>query len=324
MRNQLSNEAVELGDAVFDTLESAGGVDLARRAEADPQERAALIGPLLDGLGLWEIEPLADQVQLEAAAAACRAAGRHVLPYPIAERFAAPKGSEGLLLVPSAGRPVAAHADLPLSWSAVELTGQQHAVQSTGSSLGTKLGSFVGEVRLGDADGTLERETALLVTLQMWWLLGALERAGADTLTYVKEREQFGRTLSKFQTVQFTLTDISVATQGLAELAKYTLWSLAQEDRERAWLVDAVGLRVAGLETAETVMRRAHQLHGAMGFADETNVSWYSRLSQPVRRLPMGLSQTEAALVALMGKDRFTHLFAPLPAPAPREDALTH
>ncbi|MGM7775819.1 acyl-CoA dehydrogenase family protein [Arthrobacter sp. KNU-44] len=322
MRNQLSDEAIALGEAVLDTLESAGGVDLARRAEADPHGRVALIGSLLDGLGLWEIEPLADQVQLEVAAAACKAAGRHVLPYPIAERFSAPEGSEGLLLVPSAGRPVAVHADFPLSWSAVELTGRQRPVVSTGRSLGTKLGSFVGEVRLGEPGRTLERETALLVTLQMWWLLGVLERAGTDTLTYVKEREQFGRTLSKFQSIQFTLTDISVATQGLAELAKYTLWSLAQEDRERTWLVDAVGLRVAGLETADTVLRRAHQLHGAMGFADETNVSWYSRLSQPVRRLPMGLSQTEAALVKLMGKDRFTNLFTPLPSPAPREGAL--
>jgi len=283
-----------------------------------------LIGPLLDELGLWEIEPLADQVQLEAAAAACRAAGRQVLPYPIAERLSAPEGSEGLLLVPSTGRLVASHADLPMAWNAVELTGLQRPVLSTGESLGTKLGSFAAEVRLGEACGTLERETALLVTLQMWWLLGVLERAAADTLTYVKEREQFGRTLSKFQTVQFTLTDINVATQSLAELAKYTLWSLAQEDHEQVWLVDAVGLRAAGLEAADTVMRRAHQLHGAMGFADETNVSWYSRLTQPVRRLPMGLSQTEAALVELMGKDRFTNLFTPLPAPAPREDSLAH
>ncbi|NKX55895.1 acyl-CoA dehydrogenase family protein [Arthrobacter mobilis] len=324
MKNQLSDEAVALGEAVDDTLAAAGGVDLTRRAEADPAARAALIGPLLEELGLWEIEPLADQVQLEAAAAACRAAGRHVLAYPIAERFAAPEGSEGLLLVPSTGRRVAPHADLGLSWSAVELTGLQRPVLSTGGSLHTKLGSFAGEVQVGEACGTLERETALLITLQMWWLLGVLERAGADTLTYVKEREQFGRTLAKFQSVQFTLTDLTVAAQSLAELAKYTLWSLAQDDHEPVWLTDALSLRLSGLEAADAVMRRAHQLHGAMGFADETNVSWYSRISQPVRRLPAGLSQTEAAVVESMGTDRFTNLFTPLPSAVRPEGALAH
>ncbi len=40
------------------------------------------------------------------------------------------------------------------------------------------------------------------------------------------------------------------------------------------------------------VFRVCHQLHGAVGFCDETTLSWLSRYSQPLRRLPLGLSAT--------------------------------
>ena len=38
------------------------------------------------------------------------------------------------------------------------------------------------------------------------------------------------------------------------------------------------------------MFRVAHQLHGAIGFCDETTLSWVSRYSQPLRRLPFGLA----------------------------------
>ncbi len=314
MNSEFSEEAQSLGDAVAETLGDAGGVDLAREAEKDPASRAKLIEPLLDPLGLWEIEPLEDQLQLEAAAAATHAAGGHLLTYPIAERLAGPEGSEGLLFVPRSGRSVAVHADLPLDWTGVDIFGDRAIVSSAGTSVGTKLGSFVGEVSVSGWNGSLVRHAALLHTLQAWWLLGVLERTAADTTTYVREREQFGRPLAKFQAVQFTLTELAVANQGLMALAKYTTWSLAQEDRESFWLADALGLRVQALDAAQTVMRGGHQLHGAMGFADETNISWYSRVSQGVRRLPAGQSQTEAALVQVVGTRGITNLYTPLPA----------
>ena len=46
------------------------------------------------------------------------------------------------------------------------------------------------------------------------------------------------------------------------------------------------------LEAADVVFRIAHQLHGAIGFCDEATLSWLSRYSVPLRRLPTGLSGT--------------------------------
>ena len=88
--------------------------------------------------------------------------------------------------------------------------------------------------------------------------------------------------------MQFQLTDAEVERSGVEMLAKYALWSI-QSGRPDA-IDDALALRMAAIEAAETVFRVAHQLHGAIGFCDETTLSWLSRYSQPLRRLPFGLS----------------------------------
>ena len=55
---------------------------------------------------------------------------------------------------------------------------------------------------------------------------------------------------------------------------------------------DALALRFAGIEAAQTVFRITHQLHGAIGFCDETTLSWISRYSEPLRAHPFGLAGT--------------------------------
>ena len=61
----------------------------------------------------------------------------------------------------------------------------------------------------------------------------------------------------------------------------------ALESARSEALEDALALRLAAIEAAEVVFRVCHQLHGAMGFCDETTLSWVSRYSQPLRRLPL-------------------------------------
>jgi hypothetical protein len=66
---------------------------------------------------------------------------------------------------------------------------------------------------------------------------------------------------------------------------------------------------MAALEAAEVVFRVTHQLHGAVGFCDETTLSWLSRYSQPLRRLPFGLSATRDVLTRRIGRTGLTGLF---------------
>jgi alkylation response protein AidB-like acyl-CoA dehydrogenase len=146
------------------------------------------------------------------------------------------------------------------------------------------------------------------LVLPCWTLLGMLDRAMALTRAYVLDREQFGQKLAGFQGVQFQLTDAEVERAGVEELAKYALWSI-EADRPEA-LDDALALRLAAVEAADIVFRVCHQLHGAIGFCDETTLSWLSRASQPLRRLPLGLAATRDELTRHLGRHGLTGLFS--------------
>ncbi len=160
-----------------------------------------------------------------------------------------------------------------------------------------------------DVDGA--KDVALALVLPCWTLLGMLDRALELTIAHVRLRQQFGQPLSAFQSVQFQLTDGEVERAGLEMLAKYTLWSVG-EGRPEA-LDDALALRMAALEAAEVVFRVTHQLHGAVGFCDETTLSWLSRYSQPLRRLPLGLSATRDLLTSRIDRHGLVGLYSPEP-----------
>jgi len=157
-----------------------------------------------------------------------------------------------------------------------------------------------------DQDGA--KDAALGLVLPCWTLLGMLDRAVDLTRSHVLVREQFGQALAAFQGVQFQLTDAEVERSGVEALATYALWSV-QADRDDA-LDDALALRLAAVEAAETVFRVAHQLHGAIGFCDEAALSWLSRSSQPLRRLPLGPSATLDLLTRRLGRRPLAGLFS--------------
>lgn len=301
----LSDDALEYGRQALQAFESAGGDRLVEQAEAAPQTRASLVGPVLDGLGAWELDPRSDSDGLEAAAALCRSAGYWALPYPIAERLAAPTDldADGLVVVGGA-RPSAAVAGVDLRWAAVDLDGHR----STVTGLGATEAGFVAELDLEPVDDAGARDVALALVLPCWTLLGMLDRALALTVAHVCLRKQFGQTLSSFQGVQFQLTDAEVERSGTDILAKHALWAVAT-DQPHA-LDDALALRMAAIEAADVVFRVCHQLHGAVGFCDETQLSWLSRYSQPLRRLPFGLSATRDHLTRTAGRRGLTGLYA--------------
>ncbi|MET0736269.1 MAG: acyl-CoA dehydrogenase family protein [Microbacterium sp.] len=300
----LSEEALEVGVVLREGIAAAGGVDLLRRAVADPAQRA-VAGDLLDSVGLWDLDPLSDPLELEVAAAACQAAGYFALPYPIVERIGR-RDAEATMLVARTGTRVAAHADLPLEWSALDLNGDGYRFVGVDDALSPVMAPFGRVIRVEAGGRADPAGAALLSTLQSWWLLGLLEHALADTAQYTREREQFGRALIKFQGVSFQLAEMTVEAQALLELAKYTLWTVA--DHADSALVDAVALRSAAQRAAAVVLRGAHQLHGAMGFTSEVDISWLSRASQLARRTPEGMHATSGLLTSMIVRDGWPDL----------------
>nr|WP_221218433.1 MULTISPECIES: acyl-CoA dehydrogenase family protein [unclassified Mycolicibacterium] len=301
----ISEDAIEFGREALRAFDAAGGDTLVQQAEAKPDSRESLVGPVLSGLGAWELDPRTDTDGLEAAAALCRSAGYWALPYPVAERLSAPTDLDvGGLVVVAGPRPSAAIAGVQSRWAAVTLDGKRSTVTGQGAA-GP---AFVTELELADLDENGAGDIALPLVLSAWTLLGMLDRAIELTIAHVSLRKQFGQTLSGFQGVQFQLTDAEVERSGVDILAKYALWSIATGRPEA--LDDALALRLAAIEAAEVVFRVCHQLHGAVGFCDETTLSWLSRYSQPLRRLPLGLSATRELLAHRVGGHGLTGLFA--------------
>ncbi|MCV7150781.1 acyl-CoA dehydrogenase family protein [Mycolicibacterium pyrenivorans] len=301
----LSEDALEYGRQARHAFEAAGGDRLVDQAQAAPDVRESLVAPVLSGLGAWELDPRADTDGLEAAAALCRSAGYWALPYPLAERLSKPVDLEvdGLIVI-GATRPAGTVAGLRSHWAAVTVDGQRSRV----TAVGPAGAGFVAELELAPIDDAGSRDVALGLVLPCWTLLGMLDRALELTVAHVTLRKQFGQPLSSFQGVQFQLTDAEVERSGLDILAKHALWSIATG--QRGALDDALALRMSTIEAADVVFRVCHQLHGAVGFCDETTLSWLSRYSQPLRRLPFGLSATRDHLTRIAGRRGLTGLYS--------------
>jgi hypothetical protein len=306
MNIELSEEALTYGSTAREALAGAGGDRLVRDAECEPARREAVFAPVLAELGAWELEPRAEAAHLEAAAALCRATGYWCAAYPVAERLARPADADGLIVV-AGPRPAAAVAGLDLRWSTMMVDGRRGRVTAVRPEGPPRTASFVAELDIAPGGEGEAVELALGLVLPCWTLLGMLDRALDLTRDYVLVREQFGQRLSGFQGVRFQLTDAEVERAGVEMLAKYALWSV-RADRPEA-VADAFALRLAALEAAEITFRVAHQLHGAIGFCDEMQLSWLSRYSRPLRRLPLGLSATSARLVAAAGRRGLAGLF---------------
>jgi butyryl-CoA dehydrogenase len=94
------------------------------------------------------------------------------------------------------------------------------------------------------------------------------------SLAYAKEREQFGRTISKFQVTQFKLADMLMEIE-LARLMVYkTAW---QKDNGENYFSTSTYAKIFASETAKRCADQGVQIHGGYGLMDEYPISRYWR-----------------------------------------------
>jgi alkylation response protein AidB-like acyl-CoA dehydrogenase len=94
-----------------------------------------------------------------------------------------------------------------------------------------------------------------------------LARGALDaTIQYVKERRQFGKTISEFQAVQHQIARAAVDL----EAATLTVYNAARlRDAGRPFLTEAAICKIFSSEVAERVASLAVNLHGGNGFVKE-------------------------------------------------------
>jgi len=96
--------------------------------------------------------------------------------------------------------------------------------------------------------------------------LGIAQGAINETLKYVKERSQFGRSLAKFQNTQFKLADMQTSTDA-SRLLVYRAACL--KDSKKKYSSEAAMAKLFASETAMNVTNKAVQLFGGYGYMRE-------------------------------------------------------
>lgn len=283
MNTALPEDIAEFAAVAAKRLARFGGPQAALRAETEDRIRQDARNALAD-LGAFELDVRCGADDLLAAAVLCQAAGATALPYPLVEELLAIDGARLALVSPEAPR--IDHGDLPGDWIAADLDGTRYR-PTPSSRTGAKLGPFLVPATLSESDCPVPMaDIDLHLILGSWRILGALQQALEITRQHVLARVQFGKPLAEFQAVRFTVADASVAVRGLHELAKYTIWRV-ESAAAQVRSADALILRLKAADTARQVLRNAHQLLGALGFCDESDVSVLDRHTQPLIRLPV-------------------------------------
>jgi hypothetical protein len=290
VKTELPQHISDFADTAARRLFRIGGPPAALLAETDDGPRLQAAAALRE-LGADDLDVRADIDNLLAAAVLSQAAGAVVLPYPVVEELLSIDGARLTIVNPAAPR--IDHGDLSGEWVVADIDGHRYDAEIS-ERTNAKLGPFLVPATLRPAAGTVSpSDIDLYLVLGSWRILGALQRCLDIVREHVKARVQFRKALAEFQAVRFAIADADVALRGLAELAKYTLTRSATVP-PAARSSDALMLRLKAVDTAQQVLRTSHQLLGALGFCDESDVSVIDRHIQPLLRLP--LSGEELAL----------------------------
>jgi hypothetical protein len=306
MKTALPEDIAEFSAVATKRLVRFGGPQAALQAETDDRLRQDARTALSD-LGAFDLDVRSSSDDLLAAAVLCQAVGATALPYPLVEELMAIDGARLALVNPEAPR--IDHGDLAGDWIAADLDGTRYRVQPS-SRTAAKLGPFLVPATLSPPDGTVPAvDVELHLTLGSWRIVGAVQQCLEITRQHVVTRMQFGKPLAEFQAVRFTVADAAVAARGLHELAKYTI-SRIESVPAQVRSADALILRLKAGETARQVLRTAHQLLGALGFCDESDVSVLDRHTQSLIRLPVSTEMLAMRLLPGIRDGGFETLFS--------------
>lgn len=268
MKFELTDDQRDLASALEGLLTSSDTAAVARAwADGDP-------GP---GLALWKrlsdlgVTMLATEASPVEVVIAFEALGRHGVPGPWVESAAylpvalghEVEGIATLALPPHV--PFALDADI-----------------ADAVYVGTSPAEIAGELRVSvdrtrrlfevTADAPVEVHQAafdLAVLATAAQLLGAGERVLADSVTYVKQRKQFGREIGSYQAIKHALADVKIAL----DFARPLVYGAALDE------VPASAAKVAAADAAYLASRTGLQVHGAIGYTAEFDLSiWLTKI----------------------------------------------
>lgn len=124
--------------------------------------------------------------------------------------------------------------------------------------------------------------------------LGIAEGALEEAVEYMKERKQFGKSLSGFQGLQWMVADMDVKI----EAARYLVYKAAyNKDHGMPYTVDAARAKLFAAEVAMEVTTKAVQLFGGYGYTKDYPVERMMRDAK-ITEIYEGTSQVQRMVIA--------------------------
>src|SRR4051812_32926733 len=266
MRFELTEDQRDFADSLDRLLASADTVQVARAwADGDHERGLELWGRLAEQ-GLTMLATEATPVEL---CIAFEALGRYAVPGPWVESAAYLPVALGREIEGVATVAVPPHVPLALDADVADEV-------YVGAALATEVGPMRVSVdrtrRLFEVtgDGRPHRAAFDLAVLAVSaQLLGAGERVLADSVTYVKQRKQFGREIGSYQAIKHALADVRIAL----DFARPLVFGAALGQ------IDPSAAKVACGDAAYLASRTGLQVHGAIGYTAEFDLSiWITKI----------------------------------------------
>lgn len=124
--------------------------------------------------------------------------------------------------------------------------------------------------------------------------LGIAEGALDEAIAYLKERKQFGRSLSAFQGLQWMVAEMSTKI----EAARFLVYKAAcLKDAGKSYTVDAARAKLFAAEVAMEVTTKAVQLFGGYGYTKEYPVERMMRDAK-ITEIYEGTSEVQKMVIA--------------------------
>lgn len=124
--------------------------------------------------------------------------------------------------------------------------------------------------------------------------VGIAQAALDKTIEYAKQRVQFGKTISNFQYIQFTLAELATEIEAARLLA---LRAAVLKDQNKKFTKEVAMAKFFASETAVRTARMAVQIHGGYGYTREFPVERFLRDSL-ITSIYGGTSEIQRLVIA--------------------------
>ncbi|MBI3962693.1 MAG: acyl-CoA dehydrogenase family protein [Deinococcus sp.] len=124
--------------------------------------------------------------------------------------------------------------------------------------------------------------------------VGIAQAALEASITYAKQRQQFGQPIGEFQAIQFMLADMATTLEAAELLMLHAAWL---KDQGQDYIAAASQAKVFASEAAESITSQAIQIHGGYGYCREFPVERHYRDAR-VTSIYEGTSEIQRIVIA--------------------------